>query len=799
MTREPIDIIVPIYNAYEDLKHCVKSVKKYTDLTFDRLILINDCSPDERVALYLETVESDNIVVINNEKNLGFSGNVNLGMQMSEERDVVLLNSDTIVTKNWLNKIAKCAYSADEIGTVTPLSNAATLCSVPDMCVDNKIPENVTIDEFAEIIEKCSYKAYPRITVAVGFCMFIKRRVIQETGLFDAETFERGYGEENDFCNRAEQLGYIHVMCDDTFIYHRGTVSFISEEKQKLIDAHDKILQERYPVQMRNNHLYCVNNPDQYIRDNIKLFLKLKNGKKNLLYVIHSDFREDAPDHVGGTQFHVRDLVNSLRDKYNLFVAARVNGTLRLSIYLESGCETFSYDVGEKPVFPQFRDRKQRDAYHDILTRYSIDIVHVHHTQGMSFEVFYEASKLQIPVYLTLHDYYYICPNEKLVGPCGKYCMDQNDKDCAICLKNKFGIVGSVDYLPKWRTECRKIFKICSKLITPSKSARDIYLSIYPELEDKIKVVPHGCEFEPVQKKSFPDDIQINEKVHVCFDNAFNYNYNPDMISGWAYIEDVNAEKCNVYLHVEDEKGCVNIYSTQKESRVDVAEAFGNELYASSGFCTNIIGANFTGKKLRIRLVIEENNHYYMSGTDLEVDNNLRAINPKKKNVAFIGGMAEAKGSKVACEVISEMKKEVNWFVMGSIGDPDLTKLQQDNLYKIGAYEKNELPELFKKHNIDLVCIFSIWPESFCYTISEALMCGVPVLVSKYGAMGERVNENKCGWVVDVNDKQAIVDKIKYVISNKNNEYEEKRANAGLYQEKNLDYMRNMYIEIYGK
>ena len=31
------------------------------------------------------------------------------------------------------------------------------------------------------------------------------------------------------------------------------------------------------------------------------------------------------------------------------------------------------------------------------------------------------------------------------------------------------------------------------------------------------------------------------------------------------------------------------------------------------------------------------------------------------------------------------------------------------------------------------------------------------------------------------------------------NEYEEKRANAGLYQEKNLDYMRNMYIEIYGK
>ena len=732
MTRQPIDIIIPIYNAYEDLKHCIKSVKKYTDLTFDRLILINDCSPDKRVGLYLETVEDGNIVVINNEKNLGFSGNVNLGMQMSEDRDVVLLNSDTIVTRNWLNKIANCAYSAEEIGTVTPLSNAATLCSVPDMCVDNKIPENVTIDEFAELIEKCSYKAYPRITVAVGFCMFIKRCVIQETGLFDAETFVRGYGEENDFCNRAEQLGYIQVMCDDTFIYHRGTVSFVSEEKQKLIDAHDKILQERYPVQMRNNHLYCVNNPDQYIRDNIKLFLALKNGKKNLLYVLHSDFREDAPNHVGGTQFHVRDLVKSLRDEYNIFVAARVNDTLRLSIYLESGCEMFSYDIGDTPVFPQFRDRKQREAYHDILTKYSIDMVHIHHTQGMSFEVFYEASRLQIPVYLTLHDYYYVCPNEKLVGPCGKYCIDQTDNDCGACLRNKHGIAGTVDYLPKWRSECRAIFNICSKLITPSESSKNIYLSVSPELEGKIEVVPHGCEFEPVQKKTIPNDIQTSDRIRMNFDSVFDKEINPDMVKGWAYLEYENAENSNVYLRIEDENGNVNIYNTQKENRVDVAEAFANEDYISSGFYTYIIGDKFSGRKLKVRVIIEENNQYYMSNDELEVENNLRVINPKKKNVAFIGGMAEAKGSKVAYEVITSMKKEVNWFVMGNIGDPDLEKLQQDNLYKTGGYDKNELPELFKKYDIDLVCIFSIWPETFCYTISEALMCGVPVIVSQY-------------------------------------------------------------------
>ena len=177
-------------------------------------------------------------------------------------RDVILLNSDTIVTKNWVEKIVACAYREAEIGTVTPLSNSATLCSIPIMCQDNPIPDNCTIDELADIVEKYSLKKYPRITVAVGFCMFIKREVINLVGTFDAETYERGYGEENDFCNRAEQYGYKHVMCDDTFIYHKGTASFNTEEKRKLCEAHDRILQERYPMQMRKNHIYCVTNPE---------------------------------------------------------------------------------------------------------------------------------------------------------------------------------------------------------------------------------------------------------------------------------------------------------------------------------------------------------------------------------------------------------------------------------------------------------------------------------------------------------------------------------------------------------
>jgi len=56
--------------------------------------------------------------------------------------------------------------------------------------------------------------------------MAISRRAIRITGLFDEKTFGHGYGEENDFCQRAEQAGLRNVLCDDTYVVHHGAASF---------------------------------------------------------------------------------------------------------------------------------------------------------------------------------------------------------------------------------------------------------------------------------------------------------------------------------------------------------------------------------------------------------------------------------------------------------------------------------------------------------------------------------------------------------------------------------------------
>ena len=103
-----IDIIIPVYNALDDLKLCIESLKKYVDFSKDRVIIVNDCSPDENVMPYLRTIESEDFVVLENEHNMGFSASVNAGMSYSSS-DVLLLNSDTIVTEHFADKIYRCA------------------------------------------------------------------------------------------------------------------------------------------------------------------------------------------------------------------------------------------------------------------------------------------------------------------------------------------------------------------------------------------------------------------------------------------------------------------------------------------------------------------------------------------------------------------------------------------------------------------------------------------------------------------------------------------------------------------
>ena len=228
---------------------CIDSVRRHSAGDC-RIVLIDDCSPDERIAALFATLEAEadaRIVLLKNSANMGFVNTVNRGMS-STSNDVVLLNSDTIVTTRWLEKLRICAASDSTIGTITPFSNNAEICSFPVFCQNNSLA-GVDIEAVNRAMEEAATPAYPDIPTAVGFCMFIRRQLLDVIGLFDAETFGLGYGEENDFCMRAIHAGYRNVLCDDTFVAHAGSRSFIAKTDalkkknlQLLLDKHPQYL-----------------------------------------------------------------------------------------------------------------------------------------------------------------------------------------------------------------------------------------------------------------------------------------------------------------------------------------------------------------------------------------------------------------------------------------------------------------------------------------------------------------------------------------------------------------------------
>ena len=241
----PTAIIIPVHDAYEELQECVASVQKYTNLTENRLIIIDDASTDERVREFLEGL--NNIELIRNEQNIGYTRTCNKGISLAHPCDVVLLNSDTIVTPRWLESLRIAAYSAAEIGTATAVSDNAGAFSVPTAGQQNKKPDGIDYPDYARLMRQfCSGCEIPDVPTGNGFCMFIKRALIDETGEFDAGAFPRGYGEENDFCMRAIDVGWRNVIAPAAFVFHRRQASF-GVEKERLLAAGIKVIKKRYP------------------------------------------------------------------------------------------------------------------------------------------------------------------------------------------------------------------------------------------------------------------------------------------------------------------------------------------------------------------------------------------------------------------------------------------------------------------------------------------------------------------------------------------------------------------------
>ncbi|MDJ0689404.1 MAG: glycosyltransferase [Xenococcaceae cyanobacterium MO_188.B32] len=251
-TSLSIDIIVCVHNALDDVKLCLESIENNTYREYT-LFIVNDGS-DEQTTEYLRYFSSKrkHCVLIENSTAQGYTKAANKGLKASQGDYTILLNSDTIVSKLWIERLLECAESDPRIGIVGPLSNAASWQSVPKLFDDkgdwaiNSLPEGFSVNDFAEIVNLASQKIFPRVPFLNGFCFVIKRNLIEAIGYLDEENFPKGYGEENDYCLRAANADFELAIADHAYVYHSKSKSYGHQTRKVLAQAGGKALKRKH-------------------------------------------------------------------------------------------------------------------------------------------------------------------------------------------------------------------------------------------------------------------------------------------------------------------------------------------------------------------------------------------------------------------------------------------------------------------------------------------------------------------------------------------------------------------------
>jgi GT2 family glycosyltransferase len=252
-----VDIVICIHNALTDVKYCLNSVINNTTQPFS-LILVDDGSDPETRDYLADFSFKNGCTLLRNEQAEGYTFAANHGLRKSKGDYVVLLNSDTIVTSGWLDRMVACAEQDPKIGLVGPLSNQATWQSIPKLFdqedwAENPLPEDITIAQMGEWVSYYSRRLYPKLQFLNGFCMMIRRQVIDEIGFFDEDHFGKGYSEENDYCLRAREAGWYLALADDVYIFHGLSRSYSPESRERLNKQAMKTLAQKHGQQAINH------------------------------------------------------------------------------------------------------------------------------------------------------------------------------------------------------------------------------------------------------------------------------------------------------------------------------------------------------------------------------------------------------------------------------------------------------------------------------------------------------------------------------------------------------------------
>lgn len=632
-----VTVVIPVYNGGDSVARCLKSVKSNTPNA--RILVIDDGSSDPDVVETLDFyARRGDVELVRHPENWGYTRTVNQALRLAESDDVVLLNSDTKVGPMWLNRMRWVAYSEYEVATVTAVSDNAGAMSVPIPGKENLWPAHLTWDEVARGVMQTAPGWKSILPTGHGFCMYIRRYAIDKIGGFDEEAFPMGYGEENDFCQRAIAAGFSNLLAPHVIVHHDRSQSFGEDRKKPLVEAGLRVLNDRY-------HDYGADVSRWMKADVTKRQLKSLATTQEMLghchrvlprrlYVIHRS--------VGGTVETNRDLLQSLSDEQDSYIFDSTgDGELGLHIWRGGTSQLLktwklAKRFGEQDTW--------RADYAEILVSIvvglAIEMVHVRHlfqhpltTAPRVFEL------LGIPSILSTHDFYYISPSITLLDARAKIKpgipVPGLNGHLTAHRRTDASVPMTSEWLNAWQNRTRPMLQSFSALVATTKSAADIYEQSMPDIQ-KMNIIEHGR----------------------------------DLGNQWNALD----------------------RSRRKAGPLRVA-----------------VAANWD----------------------------------PPKGIGYIQTMLGTLGASVEFHVLGRNS--------GLIGEGSIAH---------GEYTRDSLRVLLQEIDPDIMGIFSVWPETYSHTLTEAWAFGVPVISTDIGAVAERIRNHGGGWLVPVEDPSKAAELI---------------------------------------
>lgn len=415
-----VDVVIPVYRGAVETVACLESVLASVPAS-TVVHVVDDASPEPELAAAVEALHAaGRIRLLRHAENRGFPAAANAGLRAAEGRDVALLNSDTLVAAGWLDRLRRAAYSAAEIGSVTPLSNDATIASYPDPDGTNPVPNAADTAALDRVALRANASLVADLPVGVGFCLYLRRDCLDQVGLFREDLFAQGYGEENDWCLRARRAGWRHVAALDVFVAHLGGRSF-GRGREHLLRRNTAILNRLHPGYDALIAAHIAADPLFAARRRMDA-LGWACGRSragSVLLVTHGE--------GGGVEEAVQSRCAALRAEGLRPIVLRPG---------QDGCQVDAFPnlrhalPAELPVLAALL-RPDRPRW-----------LEVHHLLGHDRSVLELAGLLEIPVETWVHDYASLCPRIALVGRDRRYCGEPDVEQCEDCVADLGSLTG---------------------------------------------------------------------------------------------------------------------------------------------------------------------------------------------------------------------------------------------------------------------------------------------------------------------------------------------------------------------